>query len=433
MAMTSLSIILTVLVLQLHHVGPHQKRVPRWMWTLVIDVLAPLVCLCHFSHRYSNLHAKTATGDPHYRVLDPGKPEDILLNTFDAEVPAGSPSGVSARPNRVGRGRGNCNGIIPAAARVEDRGDKHLGREVPRVDGSRLDLDRSRRMGNYGCGIPPGSVNAGLNPSVGASVRETRSNMGVCVNVSAKHPGVSPQSSLSLDPQSSHLSSRREEAVASGTCGGRPARKDPQFRPGEYIRTAQESRNHGDDQFGLNSPASGIGHQSPRDCLSVLADTDSKKVSVGQTQKDQAERQLQLNEQDNDSSHPWIRQETYSHPGFSSRSSDEMLPPRNFSRSGENISQPIPSNLDPRTGSHQVSASRVNRDYQNERITQHLQVLISRDEADDRHRDIVTEWRVVAHVMDRLLFWLFLIVAIVSSVIILIIKPLTKPETWQKN
>ena len=43
MAMTSISVILTVGVLKLHHSGPHQTRVPPWMRTLILHGLASLV------------------------------------------------------------------------------------------------------------------------------------------------------------------------------------------------------------------------------------------------------------------------------------------------------------------------------------------------------------------------------------------------------
>ena len=42
--------------------------------------------------------------------------------------------------------------------------------------------------------------------------------------------------------------------------------------------------------------------------------------------------------------------------------------------------------------------------------------LASRDDEDHHHQDVVTEWLVVAHIMDRLLFWLFLLAAIVKLV-----------------
>ncbi|RUS75096.1 hypothetical protein EGW08_017150 [Elysia chlorotica] len=45
MGMTSMSIILTVFVLQLHHVGPHKRPVPGWLNTLVVGVFSRLVCI----------------------------------------------------------------------------------------------------------------------------------------------------------------------------------------------------------------------------------------------------------------------------------------------------------------------------------------------------------------------------------------------------
>lgn len=62
-----------------------------------------------------------------------------------------------------------------------------------------------------------------------------------------------------------------------------------------------------------------------------------------------------------------------------------------------------------------------------ERITRHLKILVSRQEADD-HEEIVLEWRLVALVMDRFLFWLFLIGSFLSSLVILVIEPLRKPD-----
>ena len=47
MAVTSISVILTVCVLKLHHCGPHQSEVPRWMRTVVLGFIAGLVrCRC---------------------------------------------------------------------------------------------------------------------------------------------------------------------------------------------------------------------------------------------------------------------------------------------------------------------------------------------------------------------------------------------------
>lgn len=55
MAVTSISVILTVCVLKLHHCGPHQLPVPGWMKCLVLGFLASLVrCQCTPSKKHSN-------------------------------------------------------------------------------------------------------------------------------------------------------------------------------------------------------------------------------------------------------------------------------------------------------------------------------------------------------------------------------------------
>ncbi|XP_046574361.1 neuronal acetylcholine receptor subunit alpha-10-like isoform X1 [Haliotis rubra] len=67
-------------------------------------------------------------------------------------------------------------------------------------------------------------------------------------------------------------------------------------------------------------------------------------------------------------------------------------------------------------------------DHTNDRITSHLKGLVRRQDSEERHQDVVNEWRFVAHVIDRLLFWIFLIAAVVSSITILVIQPFLKPE-----
>jgi len=62
-----------------------------------------------------------------------------------------------------------------------------------------------------------------------------------------------------------------------------------------------------------------------------------------------------------------------------------------------------------------------------DRISSHLRILVSRHDDEDVYQDIVNEWRLVAHIMDRFLFWLFLFGSVVSSLCILVFKPMTKP------
>ena len=62
-----------------------------------------------------------------------------------------------------------------------------------------------------------------------------------------------------------------------------------------------------------------------------------------------------------------------------------------------------------------------------DKISKHLKILVSRHDSEDDFQDIINEWRLVAHIMDRFLFWLFLIGAVLSSVTILVLKPMLKP------
>ena len=63
-----------------------------------------------------------------------------------------------------------------------------------------------------------------------------------------------------------------------------------------------------------------------------------------------------------------------------------------------------------------------------DRISRHLKILVSKHDGEEDHQDIVNEWRLVAHVMDRFLFWLFLIGSFFSSLVILVFKPMMKPH-----
>lgn len=60
-------------------------------------------------------------------------------------------------------------------------------------------------------------------------------------------------------------------------------------------------------------------------------------------------------------------------------------------------------------------------------IARHLKLYLSRNRAEQDFEDVINEWRLVAHIMDRLLFTLFLIGSVLSTVVILIVMPLLKP------
>ncbi|XP_053406202.1 neuronal acetylcholine receptor subunit alpha-2-like isoform X1 [Mercenaria mercenaria] len=63
-----------------------------------------------------------------------------------------------------------------------------------------------------------------------------------------------------------------------------------------------------------------------------------------------------------------------------------------------------------------------------DKITASLKLLVEKQDLEERHQDIVNEWRFVALIMDRFLFWLFLLAAVMSSVIILVVMPMNKPS-----
>lgn len=70
--------------------------------------------------------------------------------------------------------------------------------------------------------------------------------------------------------------------------------------------------------------------------------------------------------------------------------------------------------------------SRRNVSY--DKISNHLKILVSKHDSEDDYQDIISEWRLVAHIMDRFLFWLFLVAAVLSSVSILVFRPMMKPS-----
>jgi len=62
-------------------------------------------------------------------------------------------------------------------------------------------------------------------------------------------------------------------------------------------------------------------------------------------------------------------------------------------------------------------------------ITRHLKLCLERHRAEQEFEDIITEWRLLALIFDRLMFWIFLVGTAMSTVFILVILPLTKPDT----
>ena len=69
-----------------------------------------------------------------------------------------------------------------------------------------------------------------------------------------------------------------------------------------------------------------------------------------------------------------------------------------------------------------------NRNVGYDKVSSHLKVMVSQNEQEDEFQDIVHDWRLVAQIMDRFLFWLFLIGSTLSSLTILVFKPMEKPD-----
>lgn len=59
-----------------------------------------------------------------------------------------------------------------------------------------------------------------------------------------------------------------------------------------------------------------------------------------------------------------------------------------------------------------------------EEILGHLKLVVNRRDEDEREAEVVTEWRQVAGVVDRVLFWCFLATSTIGTVLMLIVIPL---------
>jgi len=75
------------------------------------------------------------------------------------------------------------------------------------------------------------------------------------------------------------------------------------------------------------------------------------------------------------------------------------------------------------------STKRRGRSVHEDLITRHLRLYLDRHRAEQQMEDVITEWRLLALVFDRLMFWLFLVGTASSTIFILLILPLTKPDT----
>jgi nicotinic acetylcholine receptor len=61
-----------------------------------------------------------------------------------------------------------------------------------------------------------------------------------------------------------------------------------------------------------------------------------------------------------------------------------------------------------------------------EELSQILKYLLWRQEIEDQHNRMVHEWRLLALAVDKVLFWVFLIITLVSSLSFLVIIPIQR-------
>ncbi|XP_074649950.1 neuronal acetylcholine receptor subunit alpha-10-like [Tubulanus polymorphus] len=60
-------------------------------------------------------------------------------------------------------------------------------------------------------------------------------------------------------------------------------------------------------------------------------------------------------------------------------------------------------------------------------ILKYLRIMVRKREEDDKENDMINEWRQVAIVMDKLFFWIFLLVMVIYLLTLLVFIPMTKP------
>jgi len=96
---------------------------------------------------------------------------------------------------------------------------------------------------------------------------------------------------------------------------------------------------------------------------------------------------------------------------------------------------PSPHVTSVRSGTAEHVNSRSTKRPMNEEdlITRHLRSYLDGRRAEQEFEDVITEWRLVALIFDRLMFWTFLVGTTMSTVLILVILPLTKPDIRYNN
>ncbi|KAL8568804.1 hypothetical protein ACOMHN_000087 [Nucella lapillus] len=495
MAMTSLSIILTVFVLQLHHVGPHQKRVPRWVWTLVVDILAPLFCLCHIRHRYRYLSAK----------LDPKPPQEANNHNHVKNAALGTkPPFPNTKCDAISSSFHAFNScqhpkseqINSQLTEFQDTGLDHL-LQSPAVDfvsslGEEVVVGRGPRPCN-------GTI---ISEYVSAAVQTSVQRVGIPQNLhsnkdlSGADGGPMSSPSYSTPP----LYHPQNTQQRHGTKLGSPAEMaaSPQ-----YWKVSEEQINIcGESNHSISSACSvqGVARGFIRSSSADVANQRRVKGEMGGSLSPSSDSSA--NQIRHAHIHQVIVKDTPQdlirggravlctsrlclHPTRTISSPEFLhLQPELLSKSSKDCTQGCLSARLQQTCVKQDA--KIEDRFGNTRkdfratfsISEGLDTSFSRlgtsrafceltvgdgkivpgnnycsataDKDCEReeplkeevqmnpnlqmdYQDVVAEWRVVAHVMDRLLFWFFLLISVVSSILILIVKPFSKPEEWRES
>ncbi|KAK3726255.1 hypothetical protein RRG08_008636 [Elysia crispata] len=356
MGMTSLSIILTVFVLQLHHVGPHKRPVPGWMRTLVCKVFARVVCMSRDSHPF-------AKRQPQEHQIKRYHPRGGKVERGKERPPSPNPKVVVE----------SCDSSTATQLHRDVDGHGDLRTDVPPYDS---------------CGSNLGDGNG----SFSANTKDN--NKFVCVNTSSTlSPGLEQRGTMPSVVRDSSESN---------------AITKPSSQGGNFNSTRNNNCN-GEVFF----------HQRDRVAPVNISD-------LGQTSLDYSEpstQGLQCRE------YAFHEPDSYSHScdqmgrGFGGRiSRSPSFRSRSSSFRGDNYRASFraayPVVRDGGGGVESPIAAGGGGMYVGGGYT---------DPSYDAYQQLVMEWQFIAHVMDRLLFWLFLFVALISSIAILVIKPLFKP------
>ncbi|GFO05211.1 neuronal acetylcholine receptor subunit alpha-10 [Plakobranchus ocellatus] len=357
MGMTSLSIILTVFVLQLHHVGPHKRPVPRWLRTIICDMLARLVCMSResqpFSTRYQVRHYYTGGGEKRERVK--GKPSRQHPQVV-----------VEPSDNSVTQLSGDDSG----------RGKIYTFDPLKGINGSDTEDGNGGIRGTEGTKLRAGSNSPSLPASSGQKSRSTRLH-GACNNDATKTPS-------SQDFQVSRNSSRRNN------CNG-----------DVFIHESLSPLNASEkDPSGLEFPASSARDRQCRE----YSFHEPSPYTLGP-------EQMGAGFSGAISRSPSFRSRSSSFRGDHYRAS--------FRRGFPIVRDTASYDGFPESSTAAGGGGAYSVDY--------MGGGAFTDATFESYQQLVMEWQFIAHVMDRLLFWLFLFVALVSSIAILVIKPMFKP------